>query len=113
MQVFFALQVSSLGIAQSGTLLADFKKFKHSAASIFEILDRKSSIDSSNSDGLILDSIKGDIRFEHVCFRYSTRPDIQILKDLNLCISPKKVILILLLGKYNSLFDDSVILDGC
>ncbi|KAL8460800.1 hypothetical protein ACS0TY_032345 [Phlomoides rotata] len=89
-KVFFALQVSSLGIAQSGTLLADFKKFKHSAASIFEILDSKSSIESSNCDGLVLDSIKGDIKFDHVCFKYSSRPDVQILKDFSLFISPEK-----------------------
>lgn len=91
MQVFFALQVSSLGIAQSSSLLADFNKFKESAASIFEILDRKSLIDSSSCDGLILDTLKGDIKFQHVSFKYPTRPDIQIFKDLSLCISPGKV----------------------
>ncbi|EYU28159.1 hypothetical protein MIMGU_mgv11b000380mg [Erythranthe guttata] len=86
-KVFFALQVSSLGIAQSSTLLADFNKFKNSAASVFEILDRKSLIDSRGCDGLKLDNLKGDIKFQHVSFKYPTRPDIQIFKNLSLHIS--------------------------
>ncbi|KAI3456076.1 hypothetical protein Pfo_012739 [Paulownia fortunei] len=97
-KVFFALQVSSLGISQSSSLLADFNKFKESAVSIFEILDRKSLIDSSSYDGLILDTLKGDIKFQHVSFKYPTRPDIQILKDLSLFISS---------GKTNALVGES------
>ncbi|EYU28160.1 hypothetical protein ABFS82_13G089300 [Erythranthe guttata] len=89
-KVFFALQVSSLGIAQSSTLLADFNKFKNSAASVFEILDRKSLIDSRGCDGLKLDNLKGDIKFQHVSFKYPTRPDIQIFKNLSLHISSGK-----------------------
>ncbi|KAH6790261.1 P-glycoprotein 9, partial [Perilla frutescens var. frutescens] len=97
-KVFFALQVSSLGIAQSSSLLADFNKFKESAASIFEILDRKSLMDSSSHEGVILDTLKGDIVFQHVRFKYPTRPDIQIFKDLCLCISQ---------GKTNALVGES------
>lgn len=90
--MFFAFQVSSLGIAQSGSLLEDFNKFKESAASIFEILDRESLIDSSKDDGLKLDVIKGDVKIQHVSFAYPARPDVQIFKDLTLSISPGKVI---------------------
>ncbi|KAH6790260.1 P-glycoprotein 9 [Perilla frutescens var. frutescens] len=97
-KVFFALQVSSLGIAQSSSLLADFNKYKDSAASIFEILDRKSLIDSSSDEGLKLDTLRGDIMFQHVSFKYPTRPDIQIFKDLSLCISQ---------GKTNALVGES------
>ncbi|KAK4440113.1 ABC transporter B family member 9 [Sesamum alatum] len=89
-KVFFAFQISSIGIAQSSSLLADFNKFKESAASIFEILDRKSLIDSSCRDGLTLDTLKGDIKFQHVSFKYPTRPDTQIFQDLSLSISSGK-----------------------
>ncbi|KAL2244716.1 UNVERIFIED_CONTAM: ABC transporter B family member 5 [Sesamum indicum] len=88
--VFFAFQISSIGIAQSSSLLTDFNKFKESAASIFEILDRKSLIDSSSRDGLMLDTLKGDIKFQHVSFKYATRPDTQIFQDLSLSISSGK-----------------------
>lgn len=90
-KVFFALQVSSLGIAQSSSLLADFTKFKDSAASIFKILDRESLINSSSHKGVILDTLKGEIRFQNVSFKYPSRPDAQIFKNLTLCISPGKV----------------------
>ncbi|XP_011096469.1 ABC transporter B family member 9-like [Sesamum indicum] len=89
-KVFFAFQISSIGIAQSSSLLTDFNKFKESAASIFEILDRKSLIDSSSRDGLMLDTLKGDIKFQHVSFKYATRPDTQIFQDLSLSISSGK-----------------------
>ncbi|KAL0398391.1 UNVERIFIED_CONTAM: ABC transporter B family member 9 [Sesamum radiatum] len=89
-KVFFAFQISSIGIAQSSSLLTDFNKFKESAASIFEILDRKSQIDSSSQDGLTLDTLKGDIEFQHVSFKYATRPDTQIFQDLSLSISSGK-----------------------
>ncbi|KAK4399304.1 ABC transporter B family member 9 [Sesamum angolense] len=89
-KVFFAFQISSIGIAQSSSLLTDFNKFKESAASIFEILDRKSLINSSSRDGLTLDALKGDIKFQHVSFKYATRPDTQIFQDLSLSISSGK-----------------------
>ncbi|KAL0442575.1 UNVERIFIED_CONTAM: ABC transporter B family member 9 [Sesamum latifolium] len=89
-KVFFAFQISSIGIAQSSSLLTDFNKFKKSATSIFEILDRKSLIDSSSRVGLTLDTLKGDIKFQHVSFKYATRPDTQIFQDLSLSISSGK-----------------------
>ncbi|KAL0305550.1 UNVERIFIED_CONTAM: ABC transporter B family member 9 [Sesamum radiatum] len=77
-------------VFKSSSLLTDFNKFKESAASIFEILDRKSLINSSSCDGLTLDALKGDIKFQHVSFKYATRPDTQIFQDLSLSISSGK-----------------------
>ncbi|XP_051129095.1 ABC transporter B family member 9-like isoform X2 [Andrographis paniculata] len=89
-KVFFAFQVSSLGIAQSGSLVEDFNKFKQSAASIFDILDRQSLIDGSSNEGLQQDTLKGDIKFRNISFRYPTRPDAEIFKNLCLSLSPGK-----------------------
>ncbi|PIN13831.1 Multidrug/pheromone exporter, ABC superfamily [Handroanthus impetiginosus] len=97
-KVVFALQVSAFGISQSSNLFTDFNKLKKSAASIFQILDRKSLIDSSCRDGLILDTLKGDIKFDDVSFKYPTRPDVQIFKNLSFCMLP---------GKTNALVGES------
>ncbi|BBG99357.1 P-glycoprotein 11 [Prunus dulcis] len=64
----------------------DFSKAKNAAASIFAIIDRKSKIDSSDESGVKLDSVKGEIELHHVIFKYPSRPDIQIFRDLSLTI---------------------------
>lgn len=69
----------------------DTNKAKDSAVSIFEILDSKPKIDSSKDEGVTLENITGNIELEHVSFKYPTRPDVQIFKDLCLNIPAGKV----------------------
>ncbi|MBA0569631.1 hypothetical protein Golob_003350, partial [Gossypium lobatum] len=85
-KVFFALTVSAIGVSQTSALAPDTNKAKDSAASIFEILDRKPPIDSSSEDGSTTPTVTGNIELEHVSFKYPTRPDIQIFRDLCLSI---------------------------
>lgn len=92
MQVFFCLTVTAIGVSQTSALAPDTNKARDSAASIFEILDSKPSIDSSSNEGMTLETVKGDIELQEISFRYPTRPNIQIFKDLCLCIPAGKVI---------------------
>lgn len=92
-QVFFALTMAALGISQTSAFGPDATKAKDSTASIFAILDRKSKIDSSIDKGTILENVRGSIEFEHVSFKYPTRPDVQIFKDFCLSIPSGKVFL--------------------
>ncbi|GLU22765.1 hypothetical protein SLE2022_388140 [Rubroshorea leprosula] len=91
-RVFFALTISAVGISQSSALAPDTNKAKDATASIFAILDSKPKIDSSSSDGLIPSSVTGNIKLEHVSFKYPTRPDIEIFKDLCLSIPAGKTV---------------------
>ncbi|KAK7282237.1 hypothetical protein RIF29_10865 [Crotalaria pallida] len=91
-RVFFCLTITAMGVSQSSSLAPDINKAKDSAASIFEILDCKQEIDSSSNDGITLENVDGDIELQHVSFRYPTRPDIQIFKDLCLRIPAGKTI---------------------
>ncbi|XP_057764048.1 ABC transporter B family member 9-like isoform X1 [Salvia miltiorrhiza] len=84
-KVFFALTMSATGISQSSATAPDFNKVKDSAASIFELLDSEPKIDSSKEEGTTLASVRGEIELVHVSFKYPTRPDIPIFRDL--CIS--------------------------
>lgn len=79
------------GVSQSGSLAPDGSKAKESAASIFAILDRKSKIDPEDETGTTLENVRGEIEFHHVSFKYPTRPDIQIFRDLCLVIRSGKV----------------------
>ncbi|KAK4749755.1 hypothetical protein SAY87_027204 [Trapa incisa] len=91
-RVFFALTMAAMGITQSSTMLPDSRKAKRSAASIFAILDGKSMIDPSDESGETLDSVKGEIELRHVSFKYPSRPDVQIFRDLSLAIHSGKTV---------------------
>ncbi|KAG8385353.1 hypothetical protein BUALT_Bualt03G0034300 [Buddleja alternifolia] len=92
LKVFFALTMSASAVTGTSESAPDVNKVKYSAASIFTILDSKPKIDSSSDDGTMLDSVRGEIEFQHVSFKYPTRPDIQIFKDLCLSISSGKTV---------------------
>ncbi|KAK3026926.1 hypothetical protein RJ639_040332 [Escallonia herrerae] len=89
-RVFFALTMAAIAISQSSSMGPDSSKAKTSAASIFAILDRKSKIDPSDESGMTLENVKGEIELRHLSFRYPSRPDIQILRDLSLTIRSGK-----------------------
>ncbi|KAF3455611.1 hypothetical protein FNV43_RR00247 [Rhamnella rubrinervis] len=91
-KVFFALTIAAMGVSQTSTMAPDINKAKDSATSIFSILDGKPKIDSSSDEGTTLPTIKGDIEFEHVSFKYPTRPDIQIFRDFCLSIPSGKTV---------------------
>ncbi|GMP76087.1 hypothetical protein CsSME_00032910 [Camellia sinensis var. sinensis] len=91
-RVFFGLTMTTLSISQSVALAPDLSRAKSAAASILAILDQKSKIDSSDDSGTTLENVWGDIEFQHISFKYATRPNIQIFRDLCLTISSNKTV---------------------
>ncbi|KAL8544764.1 hypothetical protein ACS0TY_005114 [Phlomoides rotata] len=91
-RVFFAINMASVAISQSSTFAPDSSKGKGAAASIFAILDRKSNIDPSDESGTTLDNLKGEIELKHISFKYPTRPNIKIFRDLSLRIHNGKTV---------------------
>ncbi|GKV10457.1 hypothetical protein SLEP1_g21816 [Rubroshorea leprosula] len=91
-RVFFSLITAIYGISQSGSFVPDAGKTSSAAASVFAILDRKSKINSSDNSGEIIEKLKGEIEIKNVSFKYPTRPDIQIFRDLCLTIHSGKTV---------------------
>ncbi|GJM93463.1 hypothetical protein PR202_ga10021 [Eleusine coracana subsp. coracana] len=54
---------------------------------LFETIERKPEIDSSDTSSMILEDIKGDIELKDVYFRYPSRPDQLILDRLSLQVA--------------------------
>ncbi|GJN17985.1 hypothetical protein PR202_gb05096 [Eleusine coracana subsp. coracana] len=54
---------------------------------LFETIERKPEIDSSDTSSMILEDIKGDIELKDVYFRYPARPDQLILDRLSLQVA--------------------------
>ena len=93
-QTFFALTFAAVGVSQSSSFAPDSSKAKSAAASIFSIIDRKSKIDPSDESGTTIQNVRGEIELRHVSFKYPSRPDIQIFRDLSLAIHSGKVIIV-------------------
>jgi hypothetical protein len=90
-QVFFVLALATSGVSQTSAAGADSAKANDSAVSIFAILDRESKIDYSSEEGVTIASVRGDVDFQKVCFKYPLRPNVQIFKDFSLRIPSGKV----------------------
>uniref|UniRef100_A0A251TGL4 Putative ATP-binding cassette subfamily C member 9 n=1 Tax=Helianthus annuus TaxID=4232 RepID=A0A251TGL4_HELAN len=91
-RVFFALTMAGLAVSQSSSFAPDTSKAKSSAVSVFAILDRKSEIDPSDESGVTLGSVKGEIELSHISFKYPSRPDVEIFRDLCLTIHSGKTV---------------------
>ncbi|CAD6238380.1 unnamed protein product [Miscanthus lutarioriparius] len=91
-RVFFVLVLATSGISRTSAIGADSTKANDAAASVFEILDRESKIDYSCEDGITITSVRGEIDFKNVCFKYPSRPNVQIFKDLSLSIPSGKIV---------------------
>ncbi|CAL5208783.1 unnamed protein product [Lathyrus oleraceus] len=91
-RVFFALTMAAIGVSQSSSFAPDSSKAKSATASIFGMIDKKSKIDPSDESGTTLDSVKGEIELRHISFKYPSRPDIPIFRDLNLTIHSGKTV---------------------
>lgn len=92
--------MAAIGVSQSSSFAPDSSKAKSATASIFGMIDKKSKIDPSDESGTTLDSVKGEIELRHISFKYPSRPDIPIFRDLNLTIHSGKVKARLLLMYY-------------
>ncbi|KAK7363394.1 hypothetical protein VNO77_05536 [Canavalia gladiata] len=91
-RVFFTLTMAAIAMSQSGFMAPGASKAKSSAASIFAILDQNSKIDPSNESGMTLQNVTGEIEFHHVTFKYPTRPNVHIFRDLSLTIHAGKTV---------------------
>lgn len=75
--------------------LPDVKYFTEAAVAatrIFEMIDRVPLIDGENTNGIVLDKVRGELDFEHVQFAYPSRPDSTVLKDFNLKVGAGKTV---------------------
>lgn len=87
---FMVLIITALSVAETLALAPDIVKGSQALGSVFTILQRKPAIDRDNPESSMVTDIHGDVEFKNVIFRYPTRPDITIFKDLNLKIPAGK-----------------------
>ncbi|KAJ3689475.1 hypothetical protein LUZ61_018639 [Rhynchospora tenuis] len=91
-RVFYALVLSTNGVARTSAIGSDTTKAKDSATSIFEILDRNSKIDSSSDEGTVLTNVRGEIELQNIVFAYPARPNAPVFRDLSIFIPSGKMV---------------------
>ncbi|XP_055301725.1 multidrug resistance protein homolog 65-like isoform X2 [Sitodiplosis mosellana] len=89
MNTFLGLLVGAENIAKTAPFIDTFATARSSAAAIFNVINRTSKIDSMSNDGNVLKvGVKRSILFKNVFFSYPSRPDVPILRGLDLEIQP-------------------------
>ncbi|XP_055468725.1 phosphatidylcholine translocator ABCB4 isoform X5 [Psammomys obesus] len=84
MTVFFSILIGAFSVGQAAPCIDAFANARGAAYVIFDIIDNNPKIDSFSERGHKPDSIKGNLEFSDVHFSYPSRPNIKILKGLNL-----------------------------
>ena len=79
-------------IGQSGTFMEAFNTARAAAYDIFQVIFRKSPIDSCSNEGQKPSNMIGQISFKKVLFNYPARKDVKILNGLDLEIDPGKTV---------------------
>ncbi|XP_004677183.1 PREDICTED: ATP-binding cassette sub-family B member 5 [Condylura cristata] len=84
--VFFSVIHSSYCIGAAAPNFETFTIARGAAYSIFQVIDKKPTIDNFSTMGYKPECIEGTVEFKNVSFSYPSRPTIKILKGLNLKI---------------------------
>ncbi|KAI0789769.1 P-loop containing nucleoside triphosphate hydrolase protein [Abortiporus biennis] len=90
--VFMAILIGSLSLALLAPEMQAITQARGAAAKLYETIDRVPTIDSSSEAGLKPEKCIGEITFEHVKFNYPSRPDVPIIKDMNLIFPAGKTV---------------------
>ncbi|KAM6315134.1 ATP-dependent translocase ABCB1-like [Aegotheles albertisi] len=85
--VFFSVMIGAFSIGQTAPSIEAFASARGAAYAVFKIIDNEPQIDSYSEAGHKPDHIKGNLEFKNVYFNYPSRPDVEILKGLNLQVS--------------------------
>ncbi|ETE63392.1 Multidrug resistance protein 1, partial [Ophiophagus hannah] len=90
--VFFSVLIGAFSLGQASPNLENVANARGAAYQVFKIIKKPRPIDSSSTEGFKLDKLRGEIEFKNIYFSYPSRPNIQILRGLNLKIQPGQTI---------------------
>lgn len=89
-KAFMVLLASAFSTAEALALTPEILKGTNTLGSMFSIIKRKTAINSDDPKSTVVTDSKGEIEFRNVSFRYPTRPEIMVLKDLSLKVPAGK-----------------------
>jgi ATP-binding cassette, subfamily B (MDR/TAP), member 1 len=122
--VIFAVLVAAQALTQIAPQTVTISKAAAAAHQLFRLIDRESKIDSLSQDGIQPKDCEGEITLRDVCFAYPSRPNVPVLKGLDLVLPAKKTTAIVgasgsgkstiigLIERWFEPLDGSIALDG-
>ncbi|XP_054240801.1 ATP-binding cassette sub-family B member 5 [Indicator indicator] len=90
--VFFSVLVGAFSLGQAAPNLESVANARGAAYEVYQVINKKRLIDSSSKEGYKPDRLIGEIEFRNIHFSYPSRPDVKILKGLNLKVQTGKTI---------------------
>eukprot|EP00262_Sarcandra_glabra_P003246 TRINITY_DN13862_c0_g1_i1.p1 TRINITY_DN13862_c0_g1~~TRINITY_DN13862_c0_g1_i1.p1 ORF type:complete len:1254 (+),score=143.38 TRINITY_DN13862_c0_g1_i1:192-3953(+) len=88
MKTFMVLIVTALAMGETLALAPDLIKGNQMAASVFELLDRKTEVVGDVGEEVV--KVEGKIDLKRIEFSYPSRPDVVIFKDFDLTVRAGK-----------------------
>uniref|UniRef100_A0A8C0FXD3 Uncharacterized protein n=1 Tax=Chelonoidis abingdonii TaxID=106734 RepID=A0A8C0FXD3_CHEAB len=90
--VFFSALLGAFSLGQGSPHLESVANARGAAYEVYKVISKHHLIDSSAKEGYRPDKLKGEIEFKDIHFSYPSRPDVKILKGLNLKVQSGKTI---------------------
>ncbi|KAF9976293.1 Multidrug resistance protein 1, partial [Modicella reniformis] len=90
--VLFGTVIGAFSLGNVGPNIANFAKAQAAAYTIFKTIDRIPAIDSSDPSGLKPENLTGHIIVKDVNFSYPSRPNVPVLKNMNIQVKPGQTV---------------------
>ncbi|XP_025960915.1 ATP-binding cassette sub-family B member 5 [Dromaius novaehollandiae] len=90
--VFFSVLIGAFSLGQAAPNLESVANARGAAYEVYKVINKKRLIDSSSQEGYKPDKLIGEIEFRNIHFNYPSRPDVKVLKGLNLKVQTGKTI---------------------
>ncbi|KAM3361924.1 hypothetical protein P3S68_016778 [Capsicum galapagoense] len=90
--VLMAIMMGGISLGQATPSLNAFAAGQAAAYKMFETINRKPLIDSSDTSGIVLEDIKGEVELKDVYFSYPARQDVQIFSGFSLVVPSGKTV---------------------
>lgn len=124
MTVIFSIFIGAFSLAMMAPNLSALSYAMSAAGKVFETIDRVPEIDSSDTGGLRPSECRGEIECRNLSFRYPARPEVPVLNDFSLRVTPNqttalvgasgsgKSTIVSLLERYYDPEEGQVLVDG-
>lgn len=90
--IFYSLIMGAFGLSLAAPHFNTVTTAQVAARPLFDVIERKSRIDPlEENKGIKFVSITGQIDFSNVTFTYPARPEVSILRNLNISFQPGKM----------------------
>ncbi|XP_039250451.2 bile salt export pump-like isoform X1 [Styela clava] len=89
--VCFSIILATFNLAQAAAAMDIFMTGRVAGAAVFEVIERKSSIDPLSNEGFVPDDVKGKISFINVNFNYQSRSQKEAINFMNTTLHPGKM----------------------